>query len=104
MSAPNTSPIALACGFSRFDELLPWSYVDRPGQDDFHYFKRIRATLLQAGFRAFHTHVHWGAPLEKRAHDLAHEVDSILALTGAPKVHVIAHSMGGWDARYLISV
>ncbi len=104
MSAALTYPIVLACGFSRFDELLPWRRIDRPGHDDFHYFKKIRSTLLRAGFSAFHTHVSWGAPLQKRAHDLAHEIDSVLALSGAPKVHVVAHSMGGLDTRYLICV
>lgn len=104
MSAANTYPIALACGFSRFDELIPWKWLDRPGDDDFHYFKRIRSTLRRAGYSAFHTHVGWGAPLAKRADELAHEVDSILALTGAPKVHIIAHSMGGLDARQMICV
>jgi triacylglycerol lipase len=99
-----TYPIALACGFSRFDELLPWRRFDRAGNDAFHYFKKIRGTVIAAGYPAFHTHVSWGAPLEKRGHDLAHEVDSILAITGAPRLHIIAHSMGGLDARYVINV
>ncbi len=102
MAASDTYPVVLACGFSRFDELIPWKWLDRPGDDDFHYFKKIRSTLLRAGFSAFHTHVSWGAPLAKRADELAHEVDSILSLTGAPKVHIIAHSMGGLDARQMI--
>ena len=74
MAAANTYPIALACGFSRFDELLPWHRLDRPGHDDFHYFKKIQSTLHGAGYAAFHTHVSWGAPLQKRAHELAHRL------------------------------
>lgn len=104
MSPGDTYPIALACGFTRMDQTPPWSWLQRPGSDDFHYFKRIRSTLSAAGFRAFHTHVSWGAPLAVRASDLAREIDSILAISGAKKVHVIAHSMGGLDTRYAISL
>jgi len=104
MSPGDTYPIALACGFTRMDQTPPWKWLQRPGSDDFHYFKRIRSTLHAAGFRAFHTHVAWGAPLAVRASDLAREIDSILAISGAKKVHVIAHSMGGLDTRYAISL
>lgn len=38
-----------------------------------------------------------------RAAALGPQIDAFLAATGATKVHVIAHSMGGLDARYLIS-
>ncbi len=31
------------------------------------------------------------------------QVDQVLAATGLPQVHIIAHSMGGLDARYMIS-
>lgn len=104
MSPGDTYPIALACGFTRMDQTPPWSWLQRPGSDDFHYFKRIRSTLSTAGFQAFHTHVSWGAPLAVRASDLGRELDSILAISGAKKVHVIAHSMGGLDTRYAISL
>lgn len=104
MSPSDTHPIALACGFTRMDQTPPWSWLQRPGSDDFHYFKRIRSTLNAAGFRAFHTHVSWGAPLAVRAADLGREIDSILAISGAKKCHVIAHSMGGLDTRYAISL
>ncbi len=95
-------PIALAAGFTRFDQIVPWKWLNRTGDDSFHYFKRIRSTLTGAGFRTFHTTVSWGAPLAVRGEELAHEIDSILTLCGAQKVHVIAHSMGGLDARYAI--
>lgn len=36
------------------------------------------------------------------AETLATQVDEVLARTGATKVHIIAHSMGGLDARYMI--
>lgn len=38
-----------------------------------------------------------------RAERLAAQIDSVLAETGAEKVNIIAHSMGGIDARYLVS-
>ncbi|HLL22207.1 MAG TPA: alpha/beta fold hydrolase [Kofleriaceae bacterium] len=37
-----------------------------------------------------------------RAAALAPQIDEFLAETGAGQVHIIAHSMGGLDARYLI--
>lgn len=38
-----------------------------------------------------------------RAAALGPQIDAVIAATGATKVHVIAHSMGGLDTRYLIS-
>ena len=104
MSPGDTYPIALACGFTRMDQTAPWKWLHRPGSDDFHYFKKIRSTLGAAGFRTFHTTVAWGAPLAVRANDLGREIDSILAISGAEKVHVIGHSMGGLDTRYAIAL
>jgi len=42
------------------------------------------------------------APVRVRAEYLANEVDEALALHSAAKVNIIAHSMGGLDARYLV--
>jgi len=39
----------------------------------------------------------------ERAAAMAPQIDEFLAATGAARVHVIAHSMGGLDVRYLIS-
>lgn len=38
-----------------------------------------------------------------RAAALGPQIDALMTATGATKVHVIAHSMGGLDTRYLIS-
>ena len=44
------------------------------------------------------------APIEVRAEYLASWVDHALTAYGADKVNIIAHSMGGLDARYMIDV
>ncbi len=41
--------------------------------------------------------------VEIRSRALAEQVDEILARTGAEKVNLVAHSMGGLDARVLVS-
>jgi triacylglycerol lipase len=41
--------------------------------------------------------------VEERAAALVPQIDPFLAATGATQVHIIAHSMGGLDARYAIS-
>jgi triacylglycerol lipase len=42
--------------------------------------------------------------MEVRAQQLAEQIDAVLEETGAGKVNIIAHSMGGIDARHMISV
>jgi triacylglycerol lipase len=39
----------------------------------------------------------------ERAAALAPQIDALVASTGAARVHIIAHSMGGLDARFAIS-
>jgi triacylglycerol lipase len=51
----------------------------------------------------FKTDVPPVAPIAERAVVLAEQVDAIIAETTAADVHIIAHSMGGLDARYMIS-
>lgn len=103
MSAADPFPIVLACGIFRFDRVPPWRWMATYFGESMHYFKRIRAALNEAGFSAHHTLVNWAGPVEKRASELGCEVDSVLALTGRRKVHIIAHSMGGLDARWMIA-
>ena len=103
MSATNAYPVVLACGIARFDRVPGWRRLAAHVGEGMHYYKRIRAALNEAGFSAHHTLVDWAGPVEKRAKDLGGEVDSVLALTGRTKVHIIAHSMGGLDARWMIA-
>ncbi|NCO61392.1 MAG: hypothetical protein COZ70_07925 [Deltaproteobacteria bacterium CG_4_8_14_3_um_filter_51_11] len=101
----NTSyPIVLAHGIFPFDRFFtPLLSKDNDPDDRLHYFRKIRSTLIDEGFTVFHSRVSWGGPLERRATDLR---DQILDLTHGfgkwPRVHIIAHSMGGLDARWMI--
>lgn len=62
-------------------------------------------TLRQAGFSSVHTmnYVAWGREgVPELAARLAARVDEIRRLTGADKVHVVGHSMGGVLLRYYV--
>ena len=100
----NRFPILLAHGIARFDILqhalirsLPWlgSFFG----DRWHYFKGIRSHLRANGYDVRHANVHFASSVEKRAAELAGQVTQ--AAQGS-KVHIIAHSMGGLDARHMI--
>ncbi len=106
----NEYPIILAHGFARHDFLIDslfttlnlsiydFSFVS----DRFHYFKGISSYLKKHGFDVYHSRVSWAANVKRRAKDLKEEVKRVLGETGKEKVHIIAHSMGGLDARYMI--
>ena len=59
--------------------------------------------LRSRGVRAFAPNVAPYETVATRAEMWADRIEHVLAETGAPQVHLIAHSMGGLDARYLIS-
>ncbi|RLB37926.1 MAG: hypothetical protein DRH12_13610 [Deltaproteobacteria bacterium] len=97
-------PIILAHGIYPFHFLFPpFISKDNDKKDNFHYFRGIRSALVEAGFTAFHTRVSWGGRVDRRADELR---DRILRITRGfqqwPRVHIIAHSMGGLDARWMI--
>ena len=85
-------PIVLHHGFLGFNRIIS---VD--------YFYKVPQTLQDAGFQAHTTSVRSVGTIISRAHDLSRQIDKILEKTGAEQVNIIAHSMGGLDARYLIS-
>lgn len=106
----NQYPIILSHGIARFDHLsislfqrlnlLLW---DRSNIfDGLHYFRGIASHLQAHGFSVYKTGVRFAASVEDRAQDLRQEVTRILAESGAQKVHIIGHSMGGLDARHMI--
>ncbi len=110
MSNGNKYPIVLAHGIARFDFLLNYFSktfdalglnVDSPN-DALHYFKGIASHLRTHGFDVYHSSVSFAAGVERRAEDLRNEVNKVLGLKNQEKVHIIAHSMGGLDARHMI--
>ena len=105
---PNTNlPIVLAHGIARFDifrEIL----IQKSGipetefGDKFHYFKGIKSHLEENGFDVYHTSVDFSGSVNLRAQQLSDQINHILAGRPTDKVHIIAHSMGGLDARHMI--
>jgi len=67
------------------------------------YFFDVVPTLADAGFSAFTPVTDPIERSELRADQLREQVDEILRDTGAARVHILAHSQGGLDARILIS-
>jgi triacylglycerol lipase len=107
MANHQTLPIVLAHGIARFDILLeilrkkanlPETKLD----DRFQYFKGIKTHLEAHGFTVFHPNQDFAGPVDLRAEQLRARVNEALAITGAEKVHLIGHSMGGLDARHMI--
>lgn len=101
-----TYPIVLAHGVCRFDILwndsLDIDNNNDPERDKLHYFKGLRTMLINKGYSVYHSKVSWGAGVDKRAADLKDNVFKILETTRADKVNLIAHSMGGLDARHML--
>jgi len=100
-------PIVLAHGIARFDVLLQilrdrFHFPETELGDRFQYFKGIKSHLESHGFQVFHPNEEFAGPVDRRAEQLRDRVNEILAGTGAEKVHIIAHSMGGLDARHMI--
>jgi triacylglycerol lipase len=100
-------PIVLAHGIARFDilrqklqERVPVPETN-PG-DLFHYFKGIKSHLTTNGFAVFDPNQDFAGPVDLRAGQLRDRVNEVIAATGADRVHIIAHSMGGLDARHMI--
>lgn len=100
----SSSPIILAHGITPFDRVIhPFSEIDNRDDDRFHYFRKIRSSLIENGFLAFHSRVSWASGLDRRSSDLKKEIGRITEnFSRWPKVHIIAHSMGGLDARQMI--
>ena len=67
------------------------------------YWGRIPELLRQRGAMVYFGQQDGWATVEENAQALARRVDEILAETGSEKLHLIAHSKGGLDARYLAS-
>lgn len=87
-------PVLLVHGFSGFNRLGPLEY----------YF-RVIDTLADEGEREiFAPALPPYNSVAERAPFLGLAIDQVLRDTSAAKLHLIAHSQGGLDARYAISV
>ena len=67
------------------------------------YWGDIIDTVRAAGHEAYPLEVQPFAAIAERAETAAKQIDEILLSTAAPKVHLIGHSQGGLDGRYIIS-
>jgi triacylglycerol lipase len=101
-----TYPIVLAPGVCRFDVLwnraLRVDHSDNRYIDHLHYFKGVRTMLQARGYAVYHARVAWASDVNTRANDLKNNLRRILKQTGAKKINIIAHSMGGLDARHML--
>lgn len=107
----NNYTIILAHGIARFDFLLQQISKDLGvlgldhglASDGLHYFKGIARHLRNHGFDVYQSSVGFASDVKNCATDLKREVETALAVRPEQlKVHIIAHSMGGLDARYMI--
>ena len=90
---PQRNPVILVHGMAGFRPIV--SLLD--------YFYKVRRTMTARGFPVFAAQTDPFQSIAYRAHQLAVQVDKVLQLTGASRVHLVAHSQGGLDARYLIA-
>jgi triacylglycerol lipase len=85
-------PIVLVHGFLGFGEIR---FMGRP----FRYFRGVAEVMAETGATVHIVTLPATASVEERARVL---VEAVRALA-APRVHLVAHSMGGIDARYAIA-
>jgi triacylglycerol lipase len=83
-------PLVLAPGVLGFDQVL--------GID---YFNGIPSALSSGGAKVYVTSASAFNTSEARGEQLLSQVQTILAISGARKVNLIAHSHGGFSARYV---
>lgn len=93
-AAKTRYPIVLAHGLAGFDELF----------GVLEYFFGIPDALRDRGATVFVTQVSAFNSTAARGEQLLDQVETIVAITGKPKVNLIGHSHGGLDVRYVASV
>ena len=87
-------PIVLAHGALGFDELF--------GVLDYWY--GIPSSLASGGAQVYVASVSQLNSTEVRGEQLLAQVQTVIAVTGKPKVNLVGHSHGGLDVRYVASL
>lgn len=87
-------PIVLAHGMAGFDELF----------GIYEYWFGIPDALEDKGATVFVTSVSQFNTSQERGEQLIDQIETIVAITGKPKVNLIGHSHGGLDVRYVAAV
>lgn len=87
-------PIVLEHGMAGFDALF----------GVIGYWFGIVDDLEDGGAKVFTTTVSQFNATELRGEQLLDQIETIVAITGKPKVNIIGHSHGGLDARYVAAV
>lgn len=85
-------PVVLAHGILGFDKV-------ELGRANAAYFRGVEPRLTQLGAKVYAFRVRPAASIAARAEDLRRAVEAL----DAEKVNIIAHSMGGLDARYAVT-
>lgn len=70
----------------------------------FNYWGRIPRELIRNGATIYYGNQEALGTTEYNAEDIVKCVEKVLAETGCEKVNILAHSKGGLDSRYAISV
>lgn len=84
-------PVVLAHGMFGWDKMA--GVID--------YWYQIPQTLSKGGTRVYTTQVGGLESSEARGEQLLGQVQTIMAISGAPKVNLIGHSHGGHSVRYV---
>jgi triacylglycerol lipase len=92
------TPVVLQHGLFGFPDI-------KVGKLKLSYFQGIDRAIADRGFRVMVSRVHPTSTIELRARQLRAQILKSLRDDGNPKGRVVifAHSMGGLDARYMIS-
>ena len=72
--------------------------------EKFNYWGRIPKELEDNGAVCFYGNHQSAAAVSESAEELKERIEQIVKETGCEKVNIIAHSKGGLDSRYMISV
>jgi len=94
-STYKTAPVVLVHGLGGFDLLFRRKVRNTP-----EMFPGVRAHLEQQGYSVLTPRLSPTAAIVKRANELA---QFLRREVGHQPIHLIGHSMGGLDSRYLIS-